>query len=130
MKTNLRGVVSITACALAAVVMAAIVSGCSSTGELARAQAGYPKDQVDARGLFAENCARCHGEDGRAKTFHGRLTGAENFTDAKWRASTSLEDIIHAIKTGPKKMPAFGDKLSESEIEALAAYVQTFKAAQ
>ena len=106
---------------------AAIATGCASSGKLAKEQASLPKDQVDARGLFAENCARCHGTDGRAKTFHGRLVGAKNFTDPNWHASN--DDITNAIKMGHEKMPAFEDKLSPAEIEALAAYVQTFKPA-
>lgn len=108
---------------------ALLAAGCASTGKLAREQAALPKGNVDARGLYVENCARCHGEDGRAKKFHGRILGAQNFTDAQWRAATSNEEIIHAIKTGPKAMPAFAKKLSAAEIEAVAAYVQTFEPA-
>lgn len=37
--------------------------------------------------------------------------------------------MIHAIKTGPRLMPAFQKKLSAAEIGAPAAYVRTFKAA-
>ncbi len=122
MRTTIKTIVLLAAGAL-------IAAGCSSTGKLAREQAGYPKGNVDARGLFAENCARCHGLDGCARTFHGRLLGAQNFTDAKWRAATSNAEIIHAIKTGPKRMPAFAKKLSDAEIEAVAAYVQTFEPA-
>jgi mono/diheme cytochrome c family protein len=107
-----------------------LISGCASAGPLAVQQANYPKDKVDARGLFVENCATCHGRDGRAHTFHGRLLGAQNLTDEKWRAATSDEEIIKAIKTGPKAMPAFEKKLSPSEIDALAAYVRAFKPAQ
>jgi mono/diheme cytochrome c family protein len=123
MKINIQTIVTFSTCAM-------IAAGCSSTGKLAREQAGYPRENVDARGLYVENCARCHGEDGRAKTFHGRILGAQNFTDAQWHKDTSNEEIIHAIKTGPKKMPAFEGKLSGSEIEAVAAYVETFNAAQ
>jgi cbb3-type cytochrome c oxidase subunit III len=123
MNMNTRKIVSLAACAM-------IAAGCASTGKLAREQAGYPRGNVDARGLFMENCSRCHGQDGRAKTFHGRLLGAQNFTDAKWHAGTSNDDIIRAIKTGPKTMPAFEKKLSEAEIEAVAAYVQTIEPAQ
>ncbi len=105
-------------------------SGCSSVGPKAKQQAGLPKEKVDAPALFAENCATCHGKDGRAKTFHGRLVGAQNLTDAKWQETSSDAEIIHAIKSGPKVMPAFENKLSEAEIEALAAYVRTFKPTQ
>ena len=117
-------------CLLVAIAgLSLLVAGCASTPTLAVQQANYPKDKVDAPGLFAENCATCHGRDGRARTFHGRLLDAQNFTDAHWQGATSDAEIIHAIQAGPKLMPAFQKKLSSAEIEALAAYVRTFKPA-
>jgi len=53
--------------------------------------------------------------------------GAQNFTDTQWQSDASDAEIVHAIKTGPGLMPAFKKKLSAAEIEALAAYVRTFK---
>ena len=108
---------------------AGLLCGCASTHTLALQQAGLPKEKVDAKGLFAENCAKCHGQNGRAGTFHGWLVGAQDFTDVHWQSDTSDADIIHAIKNGPGLMPAFEGKLSPAEIEALAAYVRTFKPA-
>lgn len=107
-----------------------LISGCASTGPLTAQQANYPADKIAARGLFAENCATCHGKNGRAHTFHGWLVGAQNFTDPKWQADTTDGQILNAIKTGPSVMPAFEKKLSPSEIEALAKYVRAFKPAQ
>lgn len=107
--------------------LAVLISGCASTGPLAAQQANYPKDKVDVHGLFVENCATCHGQNGRAHTFHGLLVGAQNLTDANWQRETTDDEIMHAIKTGPEAMPAFGKKLSASEIAALADYVRTFK---
>ena len=104
-----------------------LISGCASPGPLAVKEASYPAEKVDARGLFVENCAVCHGKNGRAHTFHGRLFAAQNLTNAKFQADTADEEIIKAIKTGPREMPAFEKKLSSSEIDALAAYVRTFK---
>ena len=104
-----------------------LFSGCASTNTLALKEAGYAKEHVDARGLFTENCATCHGKDGRARPIHGWLVGAQNFTDSHWQASDA--DIVHAIQTGPRAMPAFQKKLSVNEIEALAAYVRTFQPA-
>jgi mono/diheme cytochrome c family protein len=106
-----------------------LISGCASTGPLTVQQANYPADKIDARGLFAENCATCHGQNGRAHTFHGWLVGAQNLTDLEWQADTTDGQILNAIKTGPSVMPAFEKKLSPSEIEALAQYVRTFKPA-
>jgi mono/diheme cytochrome c family protein len=106
--------------------LAWLVAGCASTNTLAVQQADLPKDKVDAPALFAENCATCHGKNGRAHNVHGLLLGAQNLTDSNWHATD--EEIIHAIKTGPWAMPAFEKKLSSAEIEALAVYVRTFKA--
>jgi len=116
--------------ALLATALTGMLSGCASNNTLAKQQAALPKEQVNAAGLFSETCARCHGADGKAKTFHGRLLGAQNLTSVKWQSKTTDDTIIHAIKTGPGAMPAFGKKLSAAEIEALAAYVRTLKPAQ
>ena len=113
---------------IAAAGLACLVSGCASTSPLAVQQAGLPKDKVDAPALFAENCATCHGKNGRAHTFHGRMVGAQNFTDTRWHATDA--EIIDAIKTGPRMMPAFEKKLSTAEIGSLAEYVRTFKVAK
>lgn len=104
----------------------AFIWGCASRHPLSVEDANYPVSQVDAPGLFQENCVTCHGANGRAHTLHGRLVGAQNLTDLKWQSETSDSQIINAIKTGPGVMPAFGKRLSESEINALAAYVRHF----
>jgi cbb3-type cytochrome c oxidase subunit III len=102
------------------------ISGCASRSITVK-EASYPVGQVDAQGLFHENCIVCHGENGRAHTFHGWLVGAQNLTDPKWQSETSDAQIVNAIKTGPSVMPAFEKKLSPTEINALAVYVRTFK---
>ena len=104
-----------------------LAAGCSSSGPLTTQQATYPAGKVDAKGLFAENCATCHGVDGRAQTLHGRLVGAQDLTDPQWQAQTSDAEIVNAIKAGPGAMPSFAQKLSASEIQALATYVRSFK---
>jgi mono/diheme cytochrome c family protein len=107
-------------------IVALFLTGCA-THPLAKEDAGYPANKVDARGLFVENCSTCHGQKGNAHTFHGWLVGAQNLTSADWQSQTSDDEIIHAIKSGPRVMPAFNKKLSEAEIDALAAYVRTLK---
>ena len=103
-----------------------LVSGCANH-PLASEETNYPADKVDAGALFVENCSVCHGENGRAHTFHGWLVGARNLTKPKWQEETTDAEILHAIETGPGVMPAFGKKLSGTEIEALAKYVRAFK---
>jgi mono/diheme cytochrome c family protein len=127
MKTNHGGFVSNLTSGLVVTGFAVVVlSGCSSPGNLAKQQANLSPEQVDARGIYAENCARCHGENGNAKTFRGRLVHARDFTDPDFKTNASNDDVVRVITLGHKKMPAFGEKLSQAEIQALAGFVKTF----
>ena len=81
----------------------------------------------DAAAIYAKSCATCHGRDGRAKTFKARFNRARNLTDATWQADASDERIYNSISNGRGKMPAFGKKLSEEEINGLVAHVRGLK---
>lgn len=81
----------------------------------------------DAARIFKENCAKCHSQDGRAKSLRGKLSGARDLTDANWQAEVSDERIFNSITNGRKKMPAFGKKLSSDEINSLVAFVRGLK---
>jgi cbb3-type cytochrome c oxidase subunit III len=104
-----------------------LISGCSSAKPLTAQEANYSVEQIDAHGLFLENCATCHGYNGKGHNFHGLIVGAQNFTSLEWQVGTTDEQIVKAIKTGPGVMPAFEKTLSPSEIDALAKYVRTFR---
>jgi cbb3-type cytochrome c oxidase subunit III len=78
--------------------------------------------------VFKSKCATCHGKDGRGKTFKAKFNGARNLTDAAWQERVTDERIFNSITNGRgSKMPAFGDKLSVAEIEALVAHVRGLK---
>jgi len=78
--------------------------------------------------LYLKKCASCHGKDGRAKTFLAKFNSARNLTDRKWQAEVSDERIFNSITNGKgKKMPSFGKKLSEPEINSLVVYVRGLK---
>ena len=81
----------------------------------------------DAAAIYAKSCATCHGKDGRAKTFKAKFNDARNLTDAAWQADVSDERLYNSISNGRGKMPAFGRKLSEAEINALVAHVRRLK---
>ena len=85
---------------------------------------------VDAHTVYGRNCARCHGEDGDAKTEQGELYGATDFTSAEWWNKVRPTDarLRRAISAGRKGgMPAFGRRLSPAEIDSLVAYVRGFR---
>jgi mono/diheme cytochrome c family protein len=87
---------------------------------------GVPVDD-----LFRNNCARCHGGDGRGDTPLGHTYKTPDFTAQEWwrknfniTGSASLNFIVSRGKGG---MPAFGKKLSRTEIRSLVTYVRRFK---
>lgn len=82
---------------------------------------------VDASVLFDKRCDTCHGKDGQARTFKAKFNHARNLTDAKWQAEVSDEHLFNSISNGKGKMPAFGKKLSETQINGLVAYVRSLK---
>lgn len=65
------------------------IYGILSTARSASQQPSKNHDKIDASELFNQNCAKCHGKDGRAKTFRGKPAGARNLTVAKWQASVT-----------------------------------------
>ncbi|HEX8424398.1 MAG TPA: cytochrome c [Pyrinomonadaceae bacterium] len=99
-------------------------SGAAAQKKLSRRQQQLARAQV----LYMENCARCHGADGRGQTPMGRAFAVTNLADANWwkRERVSDRRLTAAIRDGRKEMPAFGKKLSKEEIAALVAFVKTF----
>jgi mono/diheme cytochrome c family protein len=87
---------------------------------------------ADPKTNWANNCAQCHGPDGRANTKMGKQLSAKDLTDPKVQASFTDSKATQSIKEGVKQggkttMKAFGGKLTDDEIKALVAYVRTLK---
>ena len=82
---------------------------------------------ANANSLFAKNCATCHGKDGRAKTFKAKFNHARDLTDPEWQTSVTDERLFNSITNGRGHMPAWGKKLTETEINLLVAYVRQLK---
>ncbi|HSS13156.1 MAG TPA: cytochrome-c oxidase, cbb3-type subunit III [Rhizomicrobium sp.] len=70
--------------------------------------------------LFTDNCATCHGPDGKGN----RSMGAPNLADNEWEYGAAREDIHDQIWNGHGGvMPTWGGRRSPEEIKALAVYV-------
>jgi cytochrome c oxidase cbb3-type subunit 3 len=71
-------------------------------------------------GLFLDNCAACHGENGMGS----RDLGAPNLTDAIWLYGGSVETLEETVRYARfGVMPPWGERLSEAEVKAVTAYV-------
>ena len=87
---------------------------------------------ADAKTNWANNCAQCHGPDGKANTKMGKTLNAKDLTDPKVQAEFTDAKATQSIKEGVKQngkttMKAFGGKLTDDEIQALVKYVRTLK---
>ena len=83
-----------------------------------------PKANIAAgKKIFADNCAVCHGEDGKGK----REVGAPNLTDPIWLYGSDKAAIVEGIWNGRGGvMPAWAGRLDDVTIKALAVYVHSF----
>jgi mono/diheme cytochrome c family protein len=81
--------------------------------------------------LFNKNCARCHGSDGRADTQSGHLYQTPDLTDSAWWKKNSriasTRNLRSIVTRGKGGMPAFGKKLSRSEINLLVDRIRSFR---
>jgi mono/diheme cytochrome c family protein len=81
--------------------------------------------------LFRNNCARCHGADGRADTPLGHTYNTPDLTnDEWWRTHTDITGtrrLVSIVSHGKGGMPAFGKKLRRNEITLLVSYVRRFR---
>ena len=79
---------------------------------------------ADARALWAQNCASCHGKDGSGTTTMGKKLGLKDYTKEQ---SFSDAEAANVIKNGKGKMKGYKDKLSDADVKALVAYVRSLK---
>ena len=81
-------------------------------------------------------CSSCHGEDGKGATDQGKKMGVRDLTAADtWKDLTDVkmkDSIANGVKQKSKdgkaqEMEPYKEKLKPEEIDALVAYVKTFK---
>lgn len=73
-------------------------------------------------GVFADNCVACHGENATGD----RDIGAPNLADAIWLYGGDRETLTETITYARYGvMPAWGERLSEEDVRAVAVYVHS-----
>lgn len=93
------------------------------TAEYVRQLSGRDADPVVAsrgRKIFEQNCAACHGSDGRGN----QQIGAPDLGNDIWLYGGSQKRIIESITHGRQgRMPPHGEFLGDAKIHLLVAYI-------
>ena len=79
----------------------------------------------DGSAIYAEKCKKCHGDkgEGNPKAIEKLCKGVElEKLKLDTIASKSDEEVRKLIAEGKEKMPAYAEKLSAEEIDAVVAY--------
>lgn len=79
-------------------------------------------DLAKGKKVFADNCASCHGDDGKGKP----EVGAPNLTDAIWLFGSDRKTMTETVYNGRSGvMPAWTGRLDPVTIKALTVYVHS-----
>ena len=97
-----------------------------ATHELSAAQ------EVDARALFLEHCASCHGENGDGQGTADLDRPARSFQEGGFSFGNTPDALLRTLKAGipGTPMPSFLGTLSDDELRSLASYVRTLGPAE
>jgi mono/diheme cytochrome c family protein len=99
--------------------------GCQAERRKSDAELGLNPTQALGRYVFDANCARCH-QPYSKNGLHG--PSLHNVYKKEYLPSgmpANDDRITEVIVRGRAKMPAFGNSLSDSQMEALLAYLKT-----
>jgi len=83
----------------------------------------FTSNNESPRTIYLNNCARCHGADGKSQTELGRLNDTPDISGGKARR-LSVSKLTRLITKGQGSMPAFGKKLTKAQISSVANYVR------
>jgi cytochrome c6 len=109
--------------------MRARLTAMALVGALALAGAALAEDNELGKKIYAQKCAGCHGPDGKGNTKMAErmkmtvpaLAGGPTRTDA---------ELLKIISEGKKPMPAFGQRLSKEELDAVVHYAKELATGQ
>lgn len=87
--------------------------------------------RLSAQDLFRLHCSTCHGDgSGNGHVAATLKVKPRNLKHRDWQTSVSDEQILNVIRNGgaarklSPEMPAFEDKLSDQEMQALVVYLR------
>jgi mono/diheme cytochrome c family protein len=87
---------------------------------------GLPAMAASDGAALYKPCATCHGANGAGDTPVGKSLKVRDLRSPEVQKQTDLE-LTKIIAGGKGKMPAYGKKMSEADIQALIAHIRTLK---
>ena len=82
--------------------------------------------QSDAKDIYLDKCATCHGTDGLGKTAKGKKVKVKSIQDTF--AKMTPEEMIKVVEAGKDPdMDAYGKTFTKDQIKALVAYYRSLK---
>lgn len=81
---------------------------------------------ADGAAIYKAKCASCHAPDGSGQTAIGKSMKLRDLGSAEVQAQTDKE-LYDWTAVGKGKMPAYKEKLTVEEINALVKHMRTMK---
>ena len=85
---------------------------------------------ADGKAVYADTCAKCHGDDGKGATKMGTKLGCKDYSDAAVQAAVSDDQAFKSVKEGMKKDDKTlmkPSELADGDIKASVTFLRTFK---
>lgn len=107
-------------------VVVMVVAGLSAV--LASAPGAAAADLANGKKVYADKCARCHGNTGKgdgpkAETLEKKPA---DYTDKKKMGEFTDVQLKKITLDGKQPMPAYQGKMSDRELDDVIAYIRTF----
>lgn len=80
-------------------------------------------EKSEAKTIYTQHCAMCHGQDGKGETPIGKKFQIPDLHSAAVQTKTDAE-LTQIIDNGKQKMPAFKTQLKPEQVKDLVAFVK------